>query len=354
LKLKPLGEQVMVITGASSGIGLATARRAAARGAKVMLAARNAQALEAVARDIVAAGGEAHQLAVDLADEGSAERLAEAATARFGRIDSWVNNAAAAMYARLDQVSLEEHRRVFDVGYFGLVQGSLAALPRLKLQGGALINVGSVLSNRAIPLQGPYCAMKAAVMQFTDALRMELEQAEAPVSVTLIKPAAIDTPYPEHARNKLDEPARLPQPLYDVELVAKAICFAASNPRRSLYVGGGGLGISWLAPAMPRLADKGMELIGGKPLQTSSVPPEPDAADNLFEPRADGRTESNQRPFTRQTSLALEAQLHPLATAAIVGGVAAAAAGAFLLRRGGPDDVGTREAQRRIRAAGLS
>lgn len=354
MKLKPLSEQVMVITGASSGIGLATARRAAAKGAKVMLAARNEEALAAIVKEIAAAGGEAHHLAFDIAEEGAAERLAEAALARFGRFDTWVNDAAAAMYARLEQVTLEEHRRVFEVGYFGLVQGSMAALPHLKAHGGALINLGSVLSNRAIPLQGPYCAMKAAVMQFTDTLRMELEAAGAPVSVTLIKPAAIDTPYPEHARNKLAAPARLPQPLYDAELVAKAICFAASNKRRSLYVGGGGLAISTLAPSLPRLADKAMELLGGETSQTTDIPPDPTAADNLFEARADGRVASNQRPLTRRTSLALEAQFHPLAAAALVGGVAAAAAGAFMLRRGGTEDVGTREAQRRIRAAGLS
>jgi NAD(P)-dependent dehydrogenase (short-subunit alcohol dehydrogenase family) len=354
MKLKPLSDQVMVITGASSGIGLATARRAAAKGAKVMLAARNGESLQEAVAAIRSGGGEAHCVALDIADESAAERLAEQTVARFGRIDTWVNDAAAALYAKLEEVTLEEHRRVFEVGYFGLVQGSLAALPRLKVQGGALINVGSVLSSRAIPLQGPYCAMKAAVMQFTDALRMELEADGAPISVTLVKPAAIDTPYPEHARNKLDAPARLPQPLYDAELVAKAICFAACNRRRSLYVGGGGLAISTLAPALPRLADKAMELVGGEASQTTTIPPEPDAADNLFEARADGRVASNQHPFTRRSSLALEAQMHPLAAAALVGGVAAAAAGAFMLRRTGPEDVGTREAQRRIRAAGMS
>jgi hypothetical protein len=221
----------------------------------------------------------------------------------------------------------------------------------LAKEGGALINIGSVLSNRAIPLQGPYCAMKAAVMQFTDTLRMELEQAGAPVSVTLIKPAGIDTMYPEHARNKLDKPARLPQPLYDAELVAKAICFAAQRQRRTLIVGGGGLALTTFAPALPRLADKGMELMGAELSQTTDVPPAPGTSDNLYEPRVDGRIEGNQEPFKRKTSLFLEAQMHPAATAAIVGG---AAIGAFLLARRRDEDVGTAEAQRRIRAAGMS
>ena len=353
--LKPLSEQVMVITGASSGIGLATARRAAAAGASVVLAARNSEALDEVVVSIRNKGGQATALALDVADEGAADKLAAKAVEEFGRIDTWVNDAAVALYARLEEVSLEEHRRVFDVGYFGLVQGSMAAVRLLKDSGGALINLGSVLSNRAIPLQGPYCAMKAAVMQFTDALRMELEDAGSPISVTLIKPAAIDTPYPEHARNKMERHARLPQPIYDVELVAKAICFAAEHRRRTLIVGGGGLALTTLAPALPRMADKGMELVGDEVMQTTNVPPAPGTNDNLFEPRKDGRTESNQQPFTRQTSLYLEAQMHPLAATAIVGGVAAAIGGAaWALAQRGRRDIGSRDAQRRIRAAGMT
>jgi NAD(P)-dependent dehydrogenase (short-subunit alcohol dehydrogenase family) len=353
--LKPLSEQVMVITGASSGIGLATARRAAAEGARVVLAARNSEALDEAVVAIRNKGGQATALAIDVADEGAADQLAARALEEFGTIDSWVNDAAVALYARLEEVTLEEHRRVFDVGYFGLVQGSMAAVRHLKERGGALINVGSVLSNRAIPLQGPYCAMKAAVMQFTDALRMEVEDEGSPISVTLIKPSGIDTPYPEHARNKMNKPARLPQPLYDVELVAKAICFAAAHRRRELVVGGGGIMLTSVAPALSRLSDLGMELLGDEVAQTTTVPPAPGTNDNLFEPRADGRTESNQQPFTRQTSLYLEAQMHPVAATAIVGGVAAAIGGAaWALGQRGRRDVGTRDAERRLKAARLA
>lgn len=351
VSLKPLSDQVMVIVGGSSGIGLATARRAAAAGARIVIAARNAEALDEVVVAIRNKGGEATSLALDIAEPGAAERLLAHALATFGRVDTWVNDAAAAIYARVEEVSLEEHRRVFDVGYFGLVEASLVAAQHLRSHGGALINLGSVLSNRAIPLQGPYCAMKAAVMQFTDTLRMELEQDGAPVSVTLIKPAAIDTMYPEHARNKLEKPARLPQPLYDAELVAKAICFAAQKQRRTLIVGGGGLALT-LAPAVPRLADKGMELIGGELSQTTDVPPAPGASDNLFEPRRDGRVEGNQEPFKRRSSLFLEAQMHPLATAAVLGSMAAGAL--FLWAREEHRDIGTAEARRRIKAAGMS
>lgn len=352
VKLKPLSDQVMVIIGASSGIGLATARRAAAAGAKVVLAARNAEALDEAVVAIRNKGGQATSLDIDIADEGAAQKLLDHAVDTFGRVDTWVNDAAAAIYAPVEEVSLDEHRRVFDVGYFGLVEASLIASKYLREHGGALINVGSVLSNRAIPLQGPYCAMKAAVMQFTDTLRMELEQDNAPVSVTLIKPAAIDTMYPEHARNKLDKPARLPPPLYDAELVAKAICFAAQKQRRTLIVGGGGLALTTFAPALPRLADMGMELIGGEFSQTTEIPPAPGTDDNLFEARIDGRVEGNQEPFKRKTSLFLEAQMHPLATAAVLGSVAAGAL--FLWAKEENSDVGTAEAQRRIKAAGMN
>ena len=352
VSLKSLSDQVMVIVGGSSGIGLATARRAAAAGAKFVLAARNSEALDEVVVAIRNKGGRASALDIDIADEGASGRLLDHALDTYGRVDTWVNDAAAAIYARVEDVTLEEHRRVFDVGYFGLVEASLVAARHLRTGGGALINIGSVLSNRAIPLQGPYCAMKAAVMQFTDTLRMELEQEGAPISVTLIKPAAIDTMYPEHARNKLDKPARLPQPLYDAELVAKAICFAAQKQRRSLIVGGGGLALTAFAPALPRLADKGMELVAGEAGQTTNVPPAPGTDDNLFEHRRDGRVEGNQEPFRRKTSLFLEAQMHPLATAAVLGSVAAGAL--FLWAREENRDIGTAEAERRIKAAGMS
>lgn len=350
--LKPLAEQVMVITGASSGIGLAAARRAAAAGAKLVLAARNSEALDETVVAIRNKGGQATALALDVADEGAAEELAAKAVETFGTIDTWVNDAAAAIYAKLEDVTLEEHRRIFDVGYFGLVQGSLAAVKHLKDKSGALINIGSVLSDRAILLQGPYSAMKAAVKNFTDALRMELEDEGSPMQVTLIKPASIDTPYPEHARNKLGKPARLPQPIYDVELAAKAICFAAAHRRRQLVVGGGGIALTALGPALPRLSDLVMETFYGENAQTTDVAPVPGTNDNLFEPRDDGRTESNQQLFTRQTSLYLEAQMHPVATAAIIGGLGAAIGGAaWALGSRRQRDVGTRDAERRLRAA---
>lgn len=325
VKLKPLGEQTVVITGASSGIGLATARRAAREGAKIVLVSRNEEALREAVQGIEAAGGQAAYHVADIADSGWAEQVGALADERFGGFDSWVNNAAAALYARLHEVTEEEHRRVFDVGYFGTVTGSLYALSRLREKGGALINVGSVLSERAVGIQGAYSAMKHAVLGFTDALRVETESEKAPVSITLIKPNGIDTPYPEHARNKMDRPASIPPVIYDPELVAKAICFACATPRRELIVGGQGLLLSKGGKMFPGLTDAIMAGFMMEDAQSSTTPPEPGAADNLFEPREDGRVHSNQRNFVRKSSLALEAQMHPAAAVAAGLGTLAAA-----------------------------
>lgn len=320
IRLKPLAQQTIVITGGSSGIGLATALSAARQGARVFLVARNGDALREVQEQIIAAGGEADLLAIDVAEEGWAARVAGACVARFGGFDTWVNDAAAAVYAKVEDMSLAEHRRVFDVGYFGLVEGSIEAARHLRQSGGALINIGSVLSERTMVYQGSYSAMKHAVLGFTDALRMELMADNAPVSVTLIKPTGMDTPYPEHARNKMDKPARIPPIVYDPRLVARAILFAAANPRRDLTVGGTGLAISKGGNIAPGIMDFVMARLVGEPLQQTDQAPPPGTTDNLFEPRADGSIDSRQDNGPRRTSLWLEAQMRPgLATAAMVG-----------------------------------
>lgn len=326
LTLKPLSDQTIVITGASSGIGLATARRAAREGANVVLVARNEDALKEAVTSIEEEGGAAAFCAADIADADFPQRAGKVAEERFGGFDSWVNNAATSLYARLEEISEEEHKRIFDVGYFGTVAGSLYAAKALKARGGgALINVGSVLSDRAIGIQGAYSAMKHAVLGFTDALRVELEEEESGISVTLIKPNGIDTPYPEHARNKMDKPASIPPVIYDPELVAKAICHACGHPKRELLVGGQGLMLTKFGNLFPGMMDSVMERFFMEDAQSSDVPPEEGAADNLFEPRKDGRERSNQHPFVRKSSLALEAQMHPLtAVAAGLGTVALA------------------------------
>jgi len=256
-KLKPVEEQVIVITGASSGIGLATARLAAKRGARVVLAARSGETIRQIADEINNAGGEGLAVPCDVTNRSDVEKLAQAAVERFGRIDTWVNDAGVSIYGRLDEVKEEDSRRLFDTNFWGVYYGSLTALPHLKANGGALINIGSEVSEAVVPLQGMYSASKHAVKGFTDALRVEIEELDdAPVSITLIQPTATDTPFPQHARNYMDKEPKLPTPLDDPEDVAEAILHAAAKPTRSKKVGAMSKLDTATAKLAPGLGDK--------------------------------------------------------------------------------------------------
>src|SRR3954466_4436274 len=259
IRLKPLKEQVMVITGATSGIGLATAKRAADRGARVVLCSRNESGLRETVAQIEESGGTARGIVADVSSPDDVERLAASAIEEFGSVNTWVNNAGVSFYGRLTEVALEDMRQLFEVNFWGMVHGARAAVPLLKTRGGALINLGSIVSDRAIPLQGAYSASKHAVKGFTDALRMELEEEGAPISVTLIKPSAIDTPYFQHAKNYMDVRPKPPAPVYAPEVVANAILRAAEHPIRDITIGGGGRVLSALGTALPRLTDFYME-----------------------------------------------------------------------------------------------
>jgi short-subunit dehydrogenase len=257
VNLKPLDQQVIVITGASSGIGLCTAESAAKQGAVIVLAARSGDTLDAVVDRISGAGGRCVSVTCDVANRADVRKVADAAVAHFGRIDTWVNNAGLAIYGRLDEVSEEDSRRLFDVNFWGVVHGSLVALPHLKKQGGALINVGSEVSEAAVPILGMYTASKHAVKGFTDALRIEVERIdEAPVSVTLIQPTAVDTPFDEHARNYMDKAADLPTPQLDPQDVADAILKAAVKPTRDLRVGAMSKVNTFVAKNIPAIGDR--------------------------------------------------------------------------------------------------
>lgn len=257
VKLKPIDQQVVVITGASSGIGLATARLAAGRGAKIVLAARSGGTTAAIAEEINHAGGNAVAVPCDVSDRAQVRALADAAIQNFGRIDTWVNDAGVSIYGRLDEISVEDARRLFEVNFWGVYYGSLAALAHLKSTGGALINVGSEVSEAVVPLQGMYSASKHAVKGLTDALRVELEQLDqAPVSITLIQPTATNTPFPQHARNYMDKEPKLPPPLDAPEDVAEAILKAAVKPVRSKKVGALSKVNTATAKLAPSLGDK--------------------------------------------------------------------------------------------------
>ena len=237
-RLKPLDEQVIAITGASSGIGLATAQTAAQAGATLVLAARSEARLAEIADAINEEGGNAIYVVADVGCFDDVRRIADAAIERYGRIDTWINDAGIAIYGRLDEVNDADSRRLFDTNFWGVVYGSLVALPHLRRNGGALINLGSEVSDAVIPLQGMYSACKHAVKGFTDALRIEVEDLDkAPVAVTLIQPTAVNTPYPQHARNYMDKEPKLPTPQIDPQRVANAILKAATEPTRDVKVG---------------------------------------------------------------------------------------------------------------------
>jgi short-subunit dehydrogenase len=326
VRLKPIKEQVVVITGATSGIGLATARLAHARGARVVLNGRNEEALHALEREL--GGPQARAVAVpgDVASWDLMNELADEAIKHFFGFDTWVNNAGVSIYGRLEEVPLEEHRRLFDTNLWGVVHGSLVAARHLRTRGGALINIGSTLSDRAIPLQGMYSASKHAVKGFTDALRMELEAEGAPVSVTLVKPGAIDTPYTEHAKSYLESFPKNPPPVYAPETVARTILHAAEHPVRDVFVGGGGKLISLLGNVAPRATDWLMErtMLAA---QHSGRPPH--GRNGLYAPsgelRERGEYETGDGGHVARTSAYTTASLRPWLSTALVAGIGLAA-----------------------------
>ena len=320
---KPLDSQVIVITGASSGIGLATARMAARAGAKVVLAARNGDVLAQVQREIEAEGGEALHVVADVGERAAVQAIADGAVARFGRIDTWVNDAGLSIFGRLEEVSDADHQRLFQTNFWGVVHGSLVALPHLKASRGVLINLGSVASDIAFPLQGMYCASKHAIKGFTDALRIELETEGAGVAVTLIKPAAIDTPFPQNARNYTDREPKLPPPVYRTEEVANAILHAAVHPQRDIYIGGGGRLMSSAQRLAPRAFDR---IARTMPAQQQRAEPPRDRSGALYAAGLGGRIAGDHPGYVMRRSLYTRGTLHPVATAAIVAGFGLAAA----------------------------
>ncbi|HEX4179899.1 MAG TPA: SDR family oxidoreductase [Caulobacteraceae bacterium] len=342
LKLKPLSEQVIVITGATSGVGLATARAAAARGARLVLTARNEEALRAVQTDLSAKGVGVAFAVADVADRQALQAVADLAIERFGGFDTWINNAGVSIFGGLTKTPIEDQRRLFETNYWGLVNGSLIAAEHLKSRpgGGALINVGSALGDVGVPLQGAYSASKHAVKGFTQALRLELMGQRAPVSVTLIKPSSLDTPYKDHARNLTGMAVRNPPPVYGASLAAQAILHAAEHRVRELSVGGGGWALGVANAVAPFLTEPLLAL-AAPALSRDTSGRRSALIDNLYAPDQDLRERSFQRAV-RETSLYTSAQMRPGATLtlAVIAGVAAGAVFRLGARQGGRRDEG--------------
>ncbi|MBW3618383.1 MAG: SDR family NAD(P)-dependent oxidoreductase [Proteobacteria bacterium] len=333
-RLKPLDQQVIVITGGSSGIGLSTARRAAEKGARLVLAARNAEALAGIKADLEALGTEVEYVAADVGDREDVRSIAQAAITRFGGFDTWINDAGAATYGKIVDTPVEDMRRVFDTNFWGIVHGSLEAVEHLRSRphGGKIINLGSVLSDFAVPEQGPYVASKHAVKGFTHSLRIEMRQMRLPVSVTLIKPSGIDTPYKDHARNRMDQPARIPPIVYAPNVAADAILYACQHDVRDLTVGFGGRGQQLFQEYLPEWADTLFAAFGSELQKDRRPGHEINRQGNLYQPEPDGQERSDHR-FVRKFSAYTAAQTHPRTTAGLALVAGAAAAGALLSRR---------------------
>jgi NAD(P)-dependent dehydrogenase (short-subunit alcohol dehydrogenase family) len=306
-KPKRLRDQVIVITGASSGIGLATARLAASRGARVVLASRNDTDLRVATEDILMRGGRATHAVADVAVPEQVDRIADIALREFGGFDTWVNNAGISVYGKLTDVPMDDKRRLFETNFWGVVNGCRTAVHHFSSRGGTIINIGSVVSDRAIPLQGMYSASKHAVLGYTDALRMELEHDGLPITVTLVKPASINTPFVEHARNYMPEAPTLPPPVYAPEVVADTILRCAERRVREITVGGGGRALTAIGRLAPRTMDVYMEraMFDQQKDKTGHVR----SKDSLYYPSRDGEAAGPYEGHVMKSSLYTNAMM---------------------------------------------
>jgi NAD(P)-dependent dehydrogenase (short-subunit alcohol dehydrogenase family) len=305
----PLRDQVIVISGASSGIGRATARAAGGRGAKVVVSARNSEALANAVVEVEARGGEALAVEVDATSEADAENLCARAVERFGRIDTFVATVMVTVYAEVDQLEADEVRRVLDVNFLGRVHAFRAALPHLRASRGTFVDVNSGLAYRGIPLQAAYCASKAAGRTYFESARVEQEKHRTGVDISLVLPGAINTPQFDRARQKLGlQPQPVP-PIYQPELVAEAVLHCAERPERELPVTWGAQRLLWGQKLSPRAGDL-LLLRNGWEGQTTGQPKPADSPDNLLaplagDPGAHGRFDAEARPSSAWTAARL-------------------------------------------------
>lgn len=237
MRVRKLAGKVAVVTGASSGVGRAIARAFAAEGAKVGLIARSVEALENTAQEVRELGGEALVLPIDVSEAPAVEEAAEHVVAEWGRVDIWVNNAMVSVFAPVRQMEAAEFRRVTEVNYLGYVYGTLAALRHMRRQdAGTIVQIGSALAYRSIPLQSAYCASKAAIRGFTDSLRSELIREKSPIALSMLQLPAVNTPQFEVVRNKLGGHPQPVPPIYQPEVIGRAAVRAALRPKREMWV----------------------------------------------------------------------------------------------------------------------
>jgi NAD(P)-dependent dehydrogenase (short-subunit alcohol dehydrogenase family) len=331
IQLKPIQEQNVVVVGATSGMGRETAYQFAQQGARVMVSGRSQGAVDEVVEEIRSQGGQAAGFAADVTNLDQMKSLARAAAETFGGIDTWVHIAGVSLYAKIEDTMPGEFQQLFNVNLMGPLHGVQAALPYLRDRGGALIVMGSVVSNRPVPYQGAYSATKSGLKSFLDALRLELQHDDVPVMVTHILPGSMNTPFFSKAMTRIGvKPAPYP-PVYEPSVAAKAILYAAEHPVRALYVGGASRGFSLMQRFSPDLADK---MVGATAfeMQRSDTPKSPNAAHNLYEHVSGYDTVTGEwGEISKPMSMVTWMRIHPVARYALMG--AGLAAGSVLLGR---------------------
>jgi short-subunit dehydrogenase len=296
--------QVVVITGASAGVGRATARRFARDGAKIGLIARDEGRLERTAKEMRQLGGEGLTLPLDVADSEAVEQAAERVEAELGPIDVWINSAMLTVFAPVAEMTPEEVRRVTEVTYLGYVNGTMAALKRMRARDrGTIVQAGSALAYRSIPLQSAYCGAKHAIVGFTDSLRSELIHDRSKVQLTMVHLPALNTPQFDWARNKMPLKLQPVPPIFQPEVAAEALHFAAHHPRRELWVGGSSVKAILAQRLFPGLLDRYLAYTAYKGQQDEE--PALAGPDNLFEPvkgdfAAHGRFDDRASPVSPQ------------------------------------------------------
>ncbi|GGJ99608.1 SDR family oxidoreductase [Pseudomonas matsuisoli] len=331
-RLKPLNEQVIVITGASSGIGLATAEAAARAGARLVLVSRNETALAEIEHRLDHTGDRVMHMVADVGNREDVERVATEVIYRFGGFDTWINNAGVSVWGRLDQVSDDDHWRVMQTNFWGTFYGSTIALAHLRSKGGAIINIGSVESETPLPFHASYSASKHAIKALTDTMRVELEKVSAPVSVTLVRPTSTDTQFIDHSKNEHSSAPTLAPPAYAPETVADAILHAAQHWQRDVYIGNA-KPPSELAGQVPRAFDwlKGKVTANWTPRRRHDDYPNGVPHRMTRQTWPGGSTAPSGHPDSLLPTVSLRVRQHPVATAALVAiGVMAAVT---LLRR---------------------
>ncbi len=276
--------QVVVITGASAGVGRAAVREFAKRGAHIGLVARDRERLDSTRREVESLGGKAIALPTDVADADAVEAAAAATEAEFGPLDVWVNDAMTSVFSPVKEMKPEEYKRVTEVTYLGYVYGTLAALKRmLPRDHGAIIQVGSALAYRGIPLQSAYCASKHAIQGFNDSLRSELLHDHSHVTVTMVQMPALNTPQFDWEKSRLPRKAQPVPPIFQPEVAARAIVWAADHHPRELFVGGMTSGVIMGNKLFPGLGDWYLSRTGYQSQQTNE-PRDPNAPFNLWQP----------------------------------------------------------------------